>query len=180
MCVFVCLCLLFPLILYLFVASHENLKTFLFLSCVKSCFNGLLVNFLFYMISFVVGTLLTSTGIGGPLMAVAGLSKNWTKNEIRGSLSLYYIFVEGAAVIGYLYTGSFEREVSLLVLVGLFPSICGFLIASYLVNKSTEEVYKKALLGVIILSGIVAFLTQTASFLNISVSYTHLTLPTKA
>ena len=121
----------------------------------------------FYMISFVVGTLLTSTGIGGPLMAVAGLSKNWTKNEIRGSLSLYYIFVEGAAVIGYLYTGSFEREVSLLVLVGLFPSICGFLIASYLANKSTEEVYKKALLGVIILSGIVAFLTQTASFLNI-------------
>ncbi len=100
-------------------------------------------------------------------MAVAALTRNWTKDRIRGSLSLYYIFIEGAAVIGYLYTGSFEREVSFFVLIGLLPAVFGFLIASQLANKSSEEVYKKALLVVIILSGIVAFLSQAASFLNI-------------
>ena len=121
----------------------------------------------FYLISFFVGTLLTSTGIGGPLMAVAALTRNWTKDRIRGSLSLYYIFIEGAAVIGYLYTGGFEREVAFFVLIGLLPAVFGFLIASQLANKSSEEVYKKALLVVIILSGIVAFLSQAASFLNI-------------
>ena len=126
-----------------------------------------LSNTKFYLISFVVGTLLTATGIGGPLMAVASLTRKWTKDRIRGSLSLYYIFVEGAAVIGYLYTESFDEEVLFFVLVGLFPSICGFVIGSQLANKSTEEGYKKALLAVIILSGIVVFLSQTASFLNI-------------
>lgn len=72
-----------------------------------------------------------------------------------------------AAVIGYLYTGGFEREVAFFVLISLLPAVFGFLIASQLANKSSEEVYKKALLVVIILSGIVAFLSQAASFLNI-------------
>ena len=43
----------------------------------------------FNVISFVVGALLTSTGIGGPLMAIAAVSRNWERDSLRGSLPLY-------------------------------------------------------------------------------------------
>ena len=42
--------------------------------------------FSFNLISFVVGALLTSTGIGGPLMAIAAVSRNWERDSLRGSL----------------------------------------------------------------------------------------------
>ena len=69
-------------------------------------------------------------------MAVAALTRNWTKDRIRGSLSLYYIFIEGAAVIGYLNTGGFEREVAYFVLIGLLHDVYGFLIASLFAKTS--------------------------------------------
>ena len=62
---------------------------------------------IFNATSFVVGALLTSTGIGGPLMAIAAVSRNWERDSVRGSLPLYYLVVEGTAVTGYLFSGMF-------------------------------------------------------------------------
>ena len=63
----------------------------------------------FNVISFVVGALLTSTGIGGPLMAIAAVSRNWERDSLRGSLPLYYLVVEGTAVSGYIFSGMFKH-----------------------------------------------------------------------
>ena len=126
-----------------------------------------LSNLKLYLTSFFVGGLLTSTGVGGPLMAVAALARNWGKDRIRGSLPFFYVFVEGTASVGYLYSGRFNGELLILISFGFIPAIVGFVIASQLARKSTEKMYKKTLLIAIIAAGFVALVRQATFFLEI-------------
>ena len=64
---------------------------------------------LFLPAAFLVGILLTVSGIGGPIMALLAVSKKWTQDTIRGSLSFYFLFVEGTASITL--TDELETEV---------------------------------------------------------------------
>ncbi len=110
----------------------------------------------FPTVSFVVGGLLTSTGIGGPLMALAAVSQGWSRDAIRGSLPLFYFFIEGTAVVGYWFSGRFGEEAILLIAIGLFPALIGFLLASKLIKYIDEDLYRKVVIGVIISGGLLA------------------------
>ena len=107
----------------------------------------------FPAVCFIVGGLLTSTGIGGPLMALSAVSRGWSRDTIRGSLPFFYFFVEGTAVVGYWVSGRFGKEAILLIIIGLFPALIGFLVASKLVKYVNEELYRKIVVAVIISAG---------------------------
>ena len=117
---------------------------------------------LFIVVSFIVGGLLTSTGIGGPLMALVALARGWTKDTIRGSLPLYYLFVEGIAVVGYSLTGRLDRSTLTLTIVGLIPVIIGFLIASAFTKKVPEITYRKLIVVVIIAAGLLVVFKEAS------------------
>ena len=117
---------------------------------------------LFIVVSFIVGGLLTSTGIGGPLMALVALARGWTKDTIRGSLPLYYLFVEGIAVVGYSLTGRLDRSTLTLTIVGLIPVIIGFLIASAFAKKVPEITYRKLIVVVIIAAGLLVVFKEAS------------------
>ena len=61
-------------------------------------------------VGFLVSVILTTLGVGGALLALAMLSRNLPRHAIRGSLSFYFLIVEGAGVIGYGVTGLFTLE----------------------------------------------------------------------
>ena len=119
----------------------------------------------FGIVSFLVGGFLTVTGIGGPLMALVAVSKKWNKDSIRGSLPLFYLFVEGFAVIGYLWSGMFNKGTVTLVLASLIPALLGFAIASILVRKISEVKYRIVILVIIISSGLMVMAKWTATSL---------------
>ena len=97
--------------------------------------------------------MITSTGIGGPIMAVAVLARNWDRDSIRGSLPYYYIFIETAAVIGYVITDLFDSERLILTGISVFPALLGFWLASILVNKINQTYYRNLILGIVICAG---------------------------
>jgi len=108
----------------------------------------------FAVVSFLVGGFLAVTGIGGPLMALVAVSKKWSKKSIRGSLPFFYLFVESVAVVGYLATGMLDKNTSILVMVGVVPALIGFVIASIIVKKISEARYRTVILVIIISSGL--------------------------
>ena len=101
-------------------------------------------------VGFVVGVLLTSLGIGGPLMALFLLTRNWPRQAVRSSLSLYFLVVEFSGVVGYGVAGMFTPERISLILVVAGPVLLGFALATVLVGRMNERVFRHAVVGVII------------------------------
>ena len=119
--------------------------------------------FSFNLISFVVGALLTSTGIGGPLMAIAAVSRDWGRDSVRGSLPLYYLVVEGTAVVGYIFSGMFSKEAAMLTILGIVPALVGFMLATVVVKKIAEAQFRTYLLVVIISAGVISFAKEIST-----------------
>ena len=119
--------------------------------------------FSFNLISFVVGALLTSTGIGGPLMAIAAVSRDWGRDSVRGSLPLYYLVVEGTAVVGYIFSGMFSKEAAVLTILGIVPALFGFVLATMVVKKVAETQFRRYLLVVIISAGVISFAKEIST-----------------
>ena len=119
--------------------------------------------FSFNLVSFVVGALLTSTGIGGPLMAIAAVSRDWGRDSVRGSLPLYYLVVEGTAVVGYIFSGMFSKEAAVLTILGIVPALFGFVLATMVVKKVAETQFRRYLLVVIISAGVISFAKEIST-----------------
>ena len=115
--------------------------------------SGLLVGL---VVAFVVSVTLNALGIGGPIMALYMLTQNWSRNAVRGALSLYFLFVEAAGVVGYGITGLLTTERIALILIAVGPVTLGFLLATHLVRRMNDVVFRRATMVAIIgMSGLV-------------------------
>ena len=102
------------------------------------------------VVAFVVAVLLTSLGIGGPLMALFLLTRGWTPQAVRGSLALYFLAVEAAGVVGYGVAGLYTTERIALIAVVTLPVLLGFGLATILVRRMNERVFQHAVVVVIL------------------------------
>ena len=108
------------------------------------------------VVAFVVSVTLNALGIGGPIMALYMLTQNWSRNAVRGALSLYFLFVEAAGVVGYGIAGLLTTERIALILIAVVPVTLGFLLATYLVRRMNDVVFRRATVVAIIgMSGLV-------------------------
>lgn len=105
-------------------------------------------------LGFVVSLLLTSLGIGGPLMVLFLLTRQWTRDAIRGGLALYFLVVEGAAVVGYGVAGLFTAERVVLILIVIAPVLVGFGIAALVVRRMNERLFRHAVVGFIMVTSV--------------------------
>ena len=105
-------------------------------------------------VGFVVGVLLTSLGIGGPLMVLLVLARDWTRRVVRVSLAFYFLVVEGAAVVGYGVAGLFTSERVALILVVAVPALLGYGLASIIVRRMNERTFHRAVLAVILVTSL--------------------------
>ena len=99
---------------------------------------------------FVVGAMLTGSGVGGPLMALYLLSRDWDRQAIRGSLALYFLVVEFAGVVGYAFSGLFTVERVVLVLVASGPVLLGFGAATLIGKRIDEALFRRSVIAVIV------------------------------
>ena len=101
-------------------------------------------------VGFPVGVLLTSTGIGGPLVALFLLTSELKRHALRASLSVYFLLVESTGVIGYGVAGLFTPERITLILVVTVPVLLGYRLATVLVGRMNEQVFRTTVVGVIL------------------------------
>ncbi len=119
--------------------------------------------FLGLAVGFIVSVLINTTGIGGPIIVLYALSRGWTRNEVRASLALYFLVIEGTGVTGYIVSGLLTQERAMLVLIALAPLVLGFWLATHLVGRMNEIVFRRAVLSVITVASVVVLARELAT-----------------
>jgi uncharacterized membrane protein YfcA len=102
------------------------------------------------VVGFVVGVLLTSLGIGGPIMALFLLASDRSRHAIRTALATYFLIIELSGVVGYGVAGLFTAERLTLVLVVALPVLLGFGLGTVLVNRMDECFFRRTVVAVIL------------------------------
>ena len=102
------------------------------------------------VVAFGVSITLNALGIGGPVMALYIFAQNWSRNAVRGALSLYFLFVEAAGVVGYVVAGLMTPERLWLIAIVAVPVGLGFYLATHLVRRMNESVFRTVTVAAIL------------------------------
>ena len=112
---------------------------------------------------FVVSVMLNAFGVGGALMALALLSRRLSPYALRGSLSLYFIVVEGAGVVGYGVGGLLTQERLLLIFAAVIPVALGFGAATLIVRRINETAFRRLVIASIIITSMMVLVREVVS-----------------
>ena len=105
-------------------------------------------------IGFLVGALTVSFGVGGPLLVLFLLSRKWQGQVMRATLAFYFIVLKATGVVGYVVAGLFTPERTSLFLFLIVPILVGFALASFLVKRASEEMFRKGVLAIIVVTSL--------------------------
>jgi uncharacterized membrane protein YfcA len=114
-------------------------------------------------VGFAVSVMLNAFGVGGALMALTFLSRQLSPYALRGSLSLYFIVVEGAGVVGYGVGGLLTEERLLLVATAVIPVALGFGVATLIVRRVNETAFRRLVIASIIITSMMALVREVVS-----------------
>ena len=114
-------------------------------------------------VGFAVSVILNAFGVGGALMVVAWLSHKMSSHALRGSLSLYFLAVEGAGVIGYGAAGLLTEERIHLVGISLLPVVLGWGLALLILRRLNETMFRRLVIVAIIATSMMVLVREVAS-----------------
>jgi uncharacterized membrane protein YfcA len=98
------------------------------------------------LVGVVIGAIVGSTGIGGVLIAILLLGKNYGKVSLRAAISFFSIPIIIISIIGYGVTGLLTQERLLLVLISILPIVLGFNFGMKLLDKIDDKAFRKGVL----------------------------------
>ncbi len=111
-------------------------------------------------IAFVVSGLITSSGVGGPIMALYLLHENRGIHELRGALAAFFLVVMTAGVAGYGVSGLLTAERMILALVAILPVLAGFRVSALLLRRMDRADFRKAVLVLIVASSVIVLVRE--------------------
>ena len=100
----------------------------------------------------VIGAFVGSTGIGGVLIAVSLLSKNYGKLSHRAAISFFSIPAIIISIIGYAITGLLTQERLFLIFISIFPIVLGFIFGTKLLNSIDDKTFQKGVITLTLVS----------------------------
>ena len=115
------------------------------------------------VVAFVVSVMLNALGIGGPLIALYALAQGWHRNTVRGALSLYFLCVEAAGVVGYGFAGLLTTERLWLIAIVTLPVVLGFWLGTQLVRRMNETMFQRAAVAVILVTSVMVLAREASS-----------------
>ena len=110
-----------------------------------------------------VSVMLNAFGVGGALLALALLSRRLSSRALRGSLSLYFLVIEGAGVVGYGVAGLLTEQRILLIGVSALPVALGFGVALLILRRINETMFRRLVMATIIITSMIALVKELAS-----------------
>ena len=114
-------------------------------------------------IAFIVAVMLNALGIGGPLIALYALAQGWGRNTVRGALSLYFLCVEAAGVVGYGFAGLLTVERVWLIAIVTIPVVLGFWLGTQLVRRMNESMFQRAAVAVILVTSAMVLVREVSA-----------------
>lgn len=97
----------------------------------------------------------TGLAIGGPILVLFFLGRRMDRQGVRASMAFFFTIMYVAAAIGYAVQGLFTPE--RLILIGAAaPAVAiGYWIATKLTGRMNEQIFRRAVVGVIVVSSLV-------------------------
>ena len=114
-------------------------------------------------VGFAVSVILNAFGVGGALMALAWLSHKMSSHALRGSLSLYFLAVEGTGVMGYGAAGLLTEERLQLIGISLVPVAVGWGLALLILRRINETMFRRLVIVAIIATSMMVLVREVAS-----------------
>ena len=90
--------------------------------------------------------------LGGPILAVFALNQRWSRDQTRAMLSSCFLVTGVAVLISHVMVGLLGTKELISAAVFLPPLIIGSLIASILVRYVNETLFRKLVLGVLLVT----------------------------
>ena len=112
---------------------------------------------------FVVSVMLNAFGVGGALMVLAWLSHRMSSHALRGSLSLYFLAVEGVGVIGYGAAGMLTAGRLQLIAFALLPVALGFFAAMIILRRIDEVMFRRLVIIAIVATSLMVLVREVIS-----------------
>lgn len=114
---------------------------------------------------FAVSVMVNAFGVGGALLALALLTRRLSSHALRGSLSLYFLAVEGAGVIGYGAAGLLTTARLQLIGIAMIPVLLGFAVALFILRRINEVMFRRLVIAAIIVTSLFVLIRETMSLL---------------
>lgn len=118
------------------------------------------------LIGFVVGLMLVTLGIGGPILVIFLLSMGTDKHTYRANIAYFMMLVEFACVIGYIIGGLFSIDILVLIGLMMVPVLIGYVVSRAIVNRLNEIAFRNAVTAVIIAGSFIVIGREIYSYLG--------------
>ena len=109
---------------------------------------------------FLTSLSITTLSIGGPLAAAYVLSQGWEPNRMRASLSFYFLAVYVPAFLVYLAWGLVDLDTLANIGLVLPGMVAGFGLATLIVKRINEGVFRYVAIAVIITGSMVLLVRE--------------------
>jgi len=109
---------------------------------------------------FLTSLAVTTIGIGGPLGAIYAIAQRWKPETVRASLALFFFSSDAVAFVLYAATGLVGRDTLANIGVMIPGLIIGFGLASILVNRINDRIFRYAVIAVIVIAGSVMLVRE--------------------
>ena len=109
---------------------------------------------------FITCTAVTALSIGGLIGAVYALAQRWPAQTVRASLAAMFALSGSFSVALYAITGLYTRETLATVGVLIPGLLLGFGLASLLVGRLNERVFRLVVIGLIVAGGSVLIVRE--------------------
>ena len=103
---------------------------------------------------FVVGIVLPAFGVGGPLVTLYLLTRNWEKRSVRAAMAFYLFVLDVFGVTGYALAGLYTVERLTLIALMIVPMLAGLALGAVLLRRMSERVFRRVIVAIIISSSI--------------------------
>ena len=111
-------------------------------------------------LGLLVGVLIISTGVGGPLVVMFMLAQGWNRHSLRVSMALYLMFMESAGIAGFVVGGLYTPERLTLLAAVLVPCLLGFWLGNNLAYRMSDVIFRRVVIGLILVASVVGLVRQ--------------------
>lgn len=110
---------------------------------------------------FISGILSTSTSTSGPPVILFFANQGYSKEQIRGSISRYFLFLGLLSSSLFFYKGDLNKEIVQRVAFFFIPLIAGTITGISISKHIKETTFRRGILWMIFTSGIILILKTT-------------------
>ena len=109
---------------------------------------------------FFVGVVLPAFGVGGPLVTLFLLTRNWQRQSVRAGMALYLLVLDVFGVSGYAIAGLYSVHRLTLIAFMIVPMLAGLALGAVLLNRMSERVFRYVVVAIILSSSMLLLVRE--------------------